>query len=140
MSEKIAAPNATSLGGPQRPLSPFMLGPYYRFQLTSVLSFGHRLTGIGLSIGSLLLALWVICAAGGGASYQDYIGFAHSILGRLLLLGWSWALFYHLCNGIRHLVWDAGFAFDLKSVYLGGWIVVAASVVLTAAAWSLALI
>lgn len=117
-----------------------MLGPYYRFQLTSVLSFIHRITGIGLSLGGLLLAAWVIAAAAGPVSYQHYADFARSLIGRLLLLGWSWALFYHLCNGIRHLVWDAGYGLDLKNVYRGGWLVVGASLLLTAAAWFLALI
>jgi succinate dehydrogenase / fumarate reductase, cytochrome b subunit len=118
-----------------RPLSPFMLGQYYRFQISSVLSFGHRLTGLGLSIGTIFIAIWVMSAVAGPEAYARFSWFAHTPIGLLLLLGWSWALLYHLCNGIRHLVWDFGYAFEKKDVDLGGWIVVVASLLLTAAVW-----
>jgi succinate dehydrogenase / fumarate reductase cytochrome b subunit len=129
---------ASKLDVVARPLSPFMLGQYYRFQLTSVLSFLHRLTGLALSLGSVLLAAWLMAAAAGPATYARFQACARSPLGMLLMVGWSWALLYHLCNGIRHLVWDAGCAFELKNVYRGGWIVVIASVLLTAAVWATA--
>ncbi|MGH8459489.1 MAG: succinate dehydrogenase, cytochrome b556 subunit [Nevskiales bacterium] len=128
----------SSSAGPQRPLSPFMIGPYYRPQLTSMLSITHRATGVALSLGSVLLVAWLLAAASGPEAYDC----AHKIIsawyGQILLLGWSYALFYHLCNGIRHLVWDAGYAFDLKSVYRGGYLVVATSILLTTGAWVLA--
>jgi succinate dehydrogenase / fumarate reductase cytochrome b subunit len=115
-----------------------MLGQYYRFQLSSVLSFGHRLTGLALSTGTLFLAIWVMSAVAGPTAYARFSWFAHTPIGLLLLLGWSWSLLYHLCNGIRHLVWDLGYAFEKKAVDLGGWIVVVASLVLTAAVWATA--
>ena len=118
---------------PERPLSPHL--QVYRWQLTSVLSILHRASGIALSVGTLLLVYWLIAAAAGPESFATAQGFIGSILGRILLLGWSWALFYHLCNGIRHLFWDAGHGFDLKTVYTSGWTVVGASVVLTLIAW-----
>jgi len=118
---------------PERPLSPHL--QVYRWQLTSVLSILHRASGIALSVGTLLLVYWLIAAAAGPESFATAQGFIGSILGRILLLGWSWALFYHLCNGIRHLFWDAGHGFDLKTVYASGWTVVGASVVLTLIAW-----
>ena len=62
-------------------------------------------------------------------------GFVGSFVGRILLFGWSWSLFYHLCNGIRHLAWDIGWGFELKTVYATGWTVVAASLALTLVAW-----
>lgn len=130
MSAKPSAPN--------RPLSPFMLGPYYRFQISSVLSFVHRLTGLALSIGTIFIAVWLLSALTGPASYGGFMWFAHSIFGQLLLLGWSWSLLYHLCNGIRHLVWDVGYAFEERSVNIGGWIVIVVSLLLTAAVWALA--
>ena len=120
-----------------RPLSPFMLGQYYRFQISSLLSITHRITGVGLAIGTLFIAIWVMSAVAGPDAYARFAWFARSPIG-LLLLGWSWALMFHLCNGIRHLVWDAGYAFEKKSVDAGGLIVVAASVVLTAAVWLVA--
>ncbi len=121
-----------------RPLSPFMLGQYYRFQISSFLSITHRVTGVGLAVGTILLAVWVMSAALGPLEYGQFAWFAHTPIGLFLLLGWSWALLYHLCNGIRHLVWDAGYAFEKKAVDLGGWIVVGASVLLTAAVWAAA--
>jgi succinate dehydrogenase / fumarate reductase, cytochrome b subunit len=130
MSAKPAKPVVS------RPLSPFMLGQYYRFQISSLLSITHRLTGLGLAIGTLFIAIWVMSAAAGPAAYASFSWFAHTPIGLLLLLGWSWALLYHLCNGIRHLVWDVGYAFEKKHVDAGGWIVVVASLLLTVAVWA----
>ncbi|MGH8506736.1 MAG: succinate dehydrogenase, cytochrome b556 subunit [Stenotrophobium sp.] len=121
-----------------RPLSPFMLGQYYRFQLTSALSFIHRITGVGLSLGTLLLAGWLIALASGPDCYAVYAHQLKSWYGQLLLLGWSWALLYHLCNGIRHLVWDTGRALDIPTAYKAGYLTVLASLILTAAAWAVA--
>jgi succinate dehydrogenase / fumarate reductase cytochrome b subunit len=116
-----------------RPLSPHL--QVYRWQLTSVLSVLHRATGIALSVGVLYLALWVICASGGANTYAQFQGFNGSILGRIVLGGWLFCLFYHLFNGIRHLFWDAGYGFEIKDAYRTGSIVVAASLVATLAAW-----
>lgn len=121
-----------------RPLSPFMLGQYYRFQLTSVLSLMHRVTGVGLSVGSVLLVAWLVSLAGGPWSYAAFGKHLGAWYGQILLLGWSWALLYHLCNGIRHLVWDLGYGFSIPAVYRGGYLVAAASLLLTAAAWGVA--
>jgi succinate dehydrogenase / fumarate reductase cytochrome b subunit len=116
-----------------RPLSPDL--QIYRPQLTSVLSITHRLTGVALSIGSPLLVYWLIAAAEGPSSYSTLHGFLTSWLGLLLLLGWTFSLFFHLCNGIRHLFWDAGYGFDLQTIYVTGWAVVAISIGLTLTAW-----
>ena len=116
-----------------RPLSPHL--QVYRPQLTSVLSILHRITGIGLAIGTLLLVWWLIAAAIGPTAFNTVQSFIGSIIGRILLLGWSFALFYHLSNGIRHLVWDAGKGFELTTAYASGRLVVAGSVVLTAISW-----
>lgn len=118
-----------------RPLSPHL--QIYRPQLTSVLSILHRLTGIALAAGTLLLVWWLVAVAAGPAAFETVQGFIGSWFGRALLLGWSYALFYHLANGIRHLAWDAGWGFELKTVYLTGWMVIWASVVLTLLAWIL---
>lgn len=129
--------NSTSTG-PQRPLSPFMIGPYYRPQLTSMLSITHRATGVFLSAGAVLLVGWLVAAATSPEAYACAQKIISAWYGQLLLLGWSYAMFFHLCNGIRHLVWDAGYAFDLKNVYRGGYLVMIGSVLLTAGAWALA--
>jgi len=116
-----------------RPLSPHL--QIYRPQLTSVLSILHRGTGIALAVGTLLLVWWLVAAAMGPGPFATASGFIGSWLGLLLLLGWSFALFFHLANGIRHLAWDAGWGFELKTVYATGWAAVAAAGILTVIAW-----
>ena len=117
----------------ERPLSPHL--QVYRWQLTSVLSILHRATGVALSFGAILLVWWLGAASDGPGPYAVVQHFLGSWLGLLLLLGWSVALFYHLCNGVRHLLWDVGYGLDLRSVYAGGWAVLAATAVLTLLAW-----
>jgi len=116
-----------------RPLSPHL--QIYRPQLTSVLSITHRATGVALSVGTLLLVWWLVAAANGPDSYDNVQRFLGSWIGLVLLFGWSVALFYHLCNGLRHLWWDTGRGLDLPSVYASGWAVLAATGLLTAIAW-----
>jgi succinate dehydrogenase / fumarate reductase, cytochrome b subunit len=119
----------------ERPLSPFMFPTWYRFQITSALSILHRLTGIALAVGSILLAWWLVAVAAGGEVFAATHAFLVSPIGLLLLIGWSVAFFYHLCSGIRHLVWDAGYGFEIRSAYCGGYAVLAATVVLTVLTW-----
>jgi len=116
-----------------RPLSPDL--QIYRPQLTSVLSITHRMTGVALCVGSPLLVCWLIAAATGPQVYPALHVFLASWLGLVLLLGWTFSLFFHLCNGIRHLFWDAGYGFDLQTIYASGWAVVAISIALTLSAW-----
>ena len=118
-----------------RPLSPHL--QIYRRQLTSVLSILHRATGIALAGGALLMVWWLVAAASGPAAYGRFSGFAGSVIGRVLLLGWTVALFYHFANGIRHLWWDTGRGMDIPAVYRSGWAVVAFTGVATLAAWIL---
>ncbi|HMB76297.1 MAG TPA: succinate dehydrogenase, cytochrome b556 subunit [Kiloniellaceae bacterium] len=119
--------------GENRPLSPHL--QVYRPQLTSSLSILHRITGAALAVGTLLLVYWLAAAASGTEAFESAQGFFGSFFGQLLLFGWSIALFYHLCNGIRHLFWDAGLGFELPEVYRSGWAVVIATGVLTLLTW-----
>lgn len=116
-----------------RPLSPHL--QIYRPQWTTVLSILHRITGVGLGLGALLLVYWVIAAAAGPERFGQAQALMGSWFGYLILFGFSVALFYHLSNGIRHLFWDAGYGFELKSAYASGTAVLIATVVLTAIAW-----
>ncbi|MEJ1993807.1 MAG: succinate dehydrogenase, cytochrome b556 subunit [Limibacillus sp.] len=116
-----------------RPLSPHL--QVYKPQYTSILSITHRATGVALAVGTLLLIYWLVGAAGGPESYAAAQGFIGSFFGRLLLFGWSAALFYHLCNGIRHLFWDAGYGFELDTAYKSGMAVLAATGGLTLFSW-----
>jgi succinate dehydrogenase / fumarate reductase cytochrome b subunit len=131
----MSAPKSSA---PNRPLSPFMIGPYYKPQLTSMLSITHRATGVGLSFGTLALAGWLMALASGQGAYELFALHMKAWYGQLLLLAWSWSLLYHLCNGIRHLGWDVGKGFDIPVAYRTGWLVVFFSLVLTAAVWATA--
>ena len=120
----------------QRPLSPHL--QIYRPQLTSVLSITHRATGIALLVGTLVLVYWLLAAASGAEAYGSAQQLLGSWLGRIVLLGFSFALFFHLCNGIRHLFWDVGLGFELKTAYASGNAVVIVSIAMTVLAWVLA--
>ena len=119
----------------ERPLSPFMFPTWYRFQITSALSILHRLTGIALAVGSILLVWWLISVAAGAWVFAVTHAFLASPIGLVLLFGWSVAFFYHLCNGVRHLAWDAGYGFEIRSAARSGYAVLAATVLLTAITW-----
>lgn len=116
-----------------RPQAPNMQN--YRPQLTSVMSFGHRLSGLALSLFAFGLAAWLVAGAAGPSAFDDVQAVMHSIAGRVMLILASWAVFYHLCNGIRHLIWDSVHAFELRNIYAGGGAVVGANLVLTSALW-----
>lgn len=118
-----------------RPLSPHL--QVYRWQITMTLSILHRVSGVGLGVGTLLLAWWIIAAALGQPAFETVQGFIGSWFGRLILFGFTGALFYHLCNGIRHLVWDAGHGFDIPTMTKSGWAVVVIAAGLTLLSWIL---
>ena len=114
----------------QRPLSPNI--QIYRPQLTSVLSIGNRITGVALSAYAVALVIWLVAAAAGPDAYAPIDKFIGSWIGRMVLFGGTFCLFFHFCGGVRHLFWDAGYGFSLRAIYLSGWAVVAASIALTA--------
>ena len=103
--------------------------------MLAILSILHRATGIALSVGALYLATWVIYAASNPQAYALFQGFNGSIVGRIILGGWLFSAYYHLCNGIRHLFWDAGYGFALKDADRSGWIVIVISLVATVLSW-----
>ena len=102
-----------------------MIGPYYRPQLTSMLSITHRATGVALAVASLGLALWLAALASGFGAYGRAMVYANSAPGRLLLLALGASLAFHFANGIRHLFWDAGRGFGIKDAYASGYAVLA---------------
>ncbi len=120
-----------------RTLSPHI--QVYKPQLTSVLSILHRLTGIFLVSGTAMLCFWLVTAAAGPEYYTWSQWFLTSWLGYALLAAWSFCLFYHLCNGIRHLFWDIGLGFNLRTAYASGIAVIFSSLALTAVSWGLGL-
>lgn len=121
-----------------RPLSPNI--QIYRPQLTSVLSIANRITGVLLSAYAVALVIWLIAAATGPHAYATVHVFVGSSAGQVLLFGCTFSFFLHLCGGIRHLVWDAGYGFDLRAIYASGWTVVAASIALTVLTWTIGVV
>jgi len=112
-----------------RPLSPHL--QIYRPQWTMVLSITHRITGVGLTLGSVLVVCWLVAAATGPEAVALVDGLLTSWIGLLVLIGSAAALAYHTANGVRHLFWDMGYGFDLDTARKSGQAVVAATVVLT---------
>ena len=113
----------------QRPLSPHL--QVYRLPLLPLMSITHRVTGVGLAFGTLVLAWWLAALATGPGAYDLFIRFLNP-LGGLALLGWMIAIAYHFCNGIRHLIWDTGHALDLGSAERAGYLVLVGWLVLSA--------
>ena len=112
----------------------------YRPQLTSVLSILNRVTGVVLSVGAVVLVIWLVAASTGPQAYATVQGAIASWIGQIVLFGATFAFFLHLCGGIRHLIWDTVHGFELRAVYISGWAVVAASIVLTVVAWVVSLL
>ena len=112
----------------QTPLSPFL---QYRPQLTSVLSIMHRITGVILSAGAVLLSCWLVSIAAGEEIYALITLHLAAWYGQVLIVGFVFALYYHLCNGVRHLLWDLGLGLEITTTYRSGYAVLIATVLLT---------
>lgn len=121
-----------------RPLSPHL--QIYRPQITSVLSISHRLSGIVLTAGLLLLVYWLVALAAGDAAYATALSVLAAWPVKLLLLLGSFAFFYHFANGLRHLWWDSGRGFEIEQVNASGWAVLIAATLLTVLSWGLVLL
>ncbi len=116
-----------------RPLSPHI--SIYSWPITMTLSILHRACGVAMSIGLLVLSAWLINAAAGGADYARFTDVMATPFGRLLLIGWSFAFFFHLANGVRHLFWDAGYGFEKSQAVASAWFVLVAAIAATVAYW-----
>ncbi len=111
-----------------------MIGPYYKPQLTSIMSITHRATGVFLSVvGAPLLLWWISAVSNGPEAYAAFLACMGGWIGKLTLLASLFSLSFHTLNGVRHLTWDTGRALDLRSAYALGWVVLAGSVVSTVA-------
>lgn len=117
----------------KRPLSPHL--QVYRPQITSVLSIMHRISGVALSLGSLMLVCWLVSAAMSEEAFAGVQAFLKSPVGLTMMFGWTAALFYHLFAGIRHLAWDAGFGFEKHQYVRSGYAIVAATAIFTVLSW-----
>jgi succinate dehydrogenase / fumarate reductase, cytochrome b subunit len=117
-----------------RPLSPHL--QVYKWQVQMVSSILHRATGIALAVGSLLVIWGIVALATGEDAFGSFKACAGSPLGLILLVGWTWALFFHLVNGIRHLVQDAGAGYEIKQFVFSSWLSVILSLLLTVLVWA----
>jgi succinate dehydrogenase / fumarate reductase cytochrome b subunit len=122
----------------RRPLSPH-LQAYNMVRISSGTSIVHRITGVALSGGALFLTAWLAAAAAGDSAFSVVQAVYGSWFGLLVLVGFTWALFYHALNGLRHLAWDAGKGFELPAMYRSGQLAIAGSIVLTLVTWVIAL-
>jgi len=117
----------------ERPLSPHL--SIYRWPITMTLSILHRATGVAMAIGLVVLAAWLVSAASGSGDYDRFVTLMSTLVGRLLLIGWSFAFFFHLANGVRHLVWDTGRGFEKRQANASAWFVLVTAVAATALLW-----
>ncbi|WP_448101106.1 succinate dehydrogenase, cytochrome b556 subunit [Luteibacter jiangsuensis] len=117
-----------------RPLSPHL--QVYKWQVQMVTSILHRATGIVLAVGSLLLVWGLAAVAAGPEAFATFTDLAGSPLGMIVLVGWTLAFFYHLANGIRHLVQDTGVGYSIPAFVRSSWLSIIVSIVLTVAVWA----
>jgi succinate dehydrogenase / fumarate reductase cytochrome b subunit len=117
-----------------RPLSPHL--QIYRWQVQMVTSILHRITGVALCVGTALLVCGLVALAGGADAFGHFTAVIGSVPGMVLMIGWTWALFYHLCNGIRHLVQDMGDGYEIVQFVRSSWLSIIVSVLLTVIVWA----
>jgi succinate dehydrogenase / fumarate reductase cytochrome b subunit len=117
----------------ERPRSPFLI---YRWPVTMATSISHRITDIGLSIGTVLIAWWLVAVMMGPDVYGPFAAFAGSIFGQVILFGFVLSLAYHLCNGVRHLAWDLGYGFAIRTAHWTGILVYVLSILITVAVFA----
>lgn len=116
-----------------RPLSPHL--SIYKSQITMVMSIMHRITGVGLTLGTLVIAWWLVAATQGDAALTQVYAISGSWFGQLVMFGFTWALFHHMLGGLRHFVWDTGQGFS-ESVRFGfAWATLIGGLVLAALVW-----
>jgi len=119
-----------------RPLSPHL--QVWRFHITMFVSIVHRVTGCGLYLGALIAAGWAMSLAGGPVAYDNYMGLLGSPLGKFVLFGMTLSMFFHMGNGIRHIFFDFGEGFEIKTADFSSWLVIGFSVAATVFTWVLA--
>lgn len=128
----MIAPMNTSSNS-NRPLSPHL--QVYRLPMTAIMSISHRITGSILAGGCLLITAFLVTAMMGEGPYEMVRAFAGSWFGLIILFGWSFCLYYHLCNGVRHLIWDTAAMLSKSQAAISGWVVILSALLMTGATW-----
>ncbi len=131
MASTDASPSPTRA----RPLSPHL--SVYRWTITMAMSIAHRITGVGLYVGTILLAWYLIAASMDAAAFAAVSGFLNSIIGRIILFGFTWALIHHALGGLRHAIWDAGYGLDKPMRDYLAWATLIGGIVLTILVWAI---
>lgn len=129
----MAAGKSRGSAAVKRPLSPHL--QIYTPSSSMVMSILHRLTGVALYAGTLLLVCWLVAAAAGPEPFAKVSAHFNSLPGRIVLFGYTWALFHHMIGGVRHFIWDTGAGHELKSITLLSWSTLALSALLTLLVW-----
>ncbi len=117
----------------QRPLSPHL--QVWKWTLTMTMSILHRATGIANTVGLLVIVWWLLAAATGPEAYDTFLVFASSLIGRLMFIGWTFAVYLHMLSGIRHLIMDTGRLLDIKTSNIAVIIILISAIILTAVTW-----
>lgn len=129
----MSEPRAMRGGAVERPLSPHL--QVYRMTISMLMSIVHRITGAALYFGTILLAWWLTAAAIGESYFNFVSSIAGSLPGKVVLIGFTWALLHHMLGGLRHFVWDTGRGYDLKTIDTMAWASLLLSLAATALIW-----
>lgn len=119
-----------------RPLSPHL--QVYKLPLSAWMSIAHRITGVGLSVGLIILTWWLYAAMSGAEAFAQFQSIARHPVGLVMLFGWTLAMAYHMLNGVRHLIWDTGAGLTVAQVRQSGFVILLAAVILNAMIWYVA--
>ena len=117
----------------KNPLSPHL--QIYRWHISSLLSITHRISGVINLLSLILIFFWLIALSLGESNYESFLLIINSFIGKFILIGFTWSMSFHLLSGIRHLVWDLGYGFEIKTANISGIIVIIFSLVLTIVFW-----
>jgi len=120
----------------KNPLSPHL--QIYRWQVSSLLSITHRISGVINLIALLLIFFWLLVLSFGESNYESFLLIINSLFGKFILIGFTWSMIFHVLSGIRHLAWDLGYGFEIKTANISGAIVILLSLLLTIIFWLLA--
>ena len=118
----------------QNPLSPHL--QIYRWHISSLLSITHRISGVINLFSLILIFFWLLVLSLGENNYESFLLVINSFIGKFFLIGFTWSMSFHLLSGIRHLIWDFGYGFEIKTANISGIIVIISSLVLTVIFWS----
>ena len=117
----------------KNPLSPHL--QIYRWHISSLLSITHRISGIVNLLALILIFFWLVVLSLGENNYELFLSIVNSFFGKFILIGFTWSMSFHLLSGIRHLAWDLGYGFEIKTSNISGTIVIISSLVLTIVFW-----